>query len=110
MFYIYWILMMISLITSFAYLSNSMHEKNHKLFILSLIQCFLAVCLPFMDFLFSTANDYTKYENVFVFLWQKLYEGNTIAFVILLGYLALFGLVVMNGKSFITKKDHSVMC
>ena len=110
MFYIYWILMMIALITSFAYLSIAIQNKNHVLLATSLIQCLTSVLLPFLNFMFVTSGNWkNSFENEFVFLWQKIHEGNMIAFLILLGYLIMFALVVMNGKWVTERKnDHSI--
>lgn len=111
MFYIYWILMMISLITSFAYLSSAIQNRNHALLVTSLIQCLTSIFLPFLNFMFVTSGEWmNSFENEFVFLWQKIHEGNLFAFLILLGYLIMFALVVMNGK-WVTERnnDHSIM-
>lgn len=111
MFYIYWILMMISLITSFAYLSNALQHKNYSLLASSLIQCTATLLLPLLNFLFVTSSGWAgSFENEFVFLWQKINEGNMLALLILFGYLLIFTLVVLNGKWVTEKKnDHSIL-
>ena len=48
-----------------------------------------------------------SFENEFIFLWQKLHEGNMIAFAILFGYLALFALVILNGRWSVEEKNRS---
>ncbi len=110
MFYIYWILMMISLITSFAYLSKSMQNKHHLLFGTSLMQCILSVSLPFLNLLFVSYSELSAcLQDQFSFLWMKANTGNATAFIILMGYLVTFMLVVLNGKLiFDRNKKHSI--
>ena len=108
MFYIYWILMMIALFTSFAYFSKGNEHKNHALIISSMIQCLLTLVLPLLNYLFVAEGRWmNSFENEFVFLWQKLHEGNIVAFVILFGYLILFSLVIFNGRWAVEKNNRS---
>lgn len=106
MFYIYWILMMISLISSFAYLSNALHTKRFTLFLTSLVQCGLTVILPFMNLVFST----DVAQAGFGFLWKQINAGNIGAFLILFGYLVVFSLVIANGRKVLDdKEEHSIL-
>ena len=108
MFYIYWILMMIALFTSFAYFSKGNQNKNHSLIISGMVQCLLTLALPLLNFLFVAEGRWmNSFENEFIFLWQKLHEGNMIAFATLFGYLALFALVILNGRWSVEEKNRS---
>lgn len=106
MFYLYWILMMMSLLSAFAFLSRAIRNRNYSLMVTSLIQCLLSVCLPFLNLVIVNHH---FYENEFEFLWNCVAQGDFVALMLLFAYLVLFALVVLNGKKIINKKGTMII-
>lgn len=98
----YWALMMLALLASFGYLTISLKRRCQTLFIKSLIQCVLAVTLPLFHWMVAKAN------HDFGYLWELVHHGEGSAFLIMLGYLSYFTLVIVNAKH-IRELNHSVV-
>ena len=96
MFYMYWILM-IALISSFAYMTYAKNEKNYGMMLSSFLQCGCTVILTLFHFGFISNHQFISFEVYIRILIQECCQGSLLAILSIAGYLLMFGLVLFNG-------------
>lgn len=111
MFYGYWIITMISIISSFIYLTFAKSKHRTSIYITSIIQTGLSVILPVLNLISILKYDIScSYETYFVSMIINTRKMEMILIIHDIGYIIMILFIFINGYYLYVKKDYSYNC